>query len=168
MNALCMVLIYCVHTCCSQHNYRDLKPENLLVSKDGTIKITDFGLSASCGVGENHRRMRTVCGTPYYTDPSVFNCNGPKGYDGKLSLVYLNCLYVMCLSSKSLCCIRACTSWSHCSVMSTHVTRSVGITVVHTYNYSYCQCVHAATDTLAGIHTLSTHLHTMLHNSNIN
>jgi serine/threonine protein kinase len=62
---------------------RDLKPENLLVSKDGTIKITDFGLSASCGVGENHRRMRTVCGTPYYTDPSVFNCNGPKGYDGK-------------------------------------------------------------------------------------
>jgi serine/threonine protein kinase len=74
---LCVCAVFSLH-------YRDLKPENLLVSKDGTIKITDFGLSASCGVGENHRRMRTVCGTPYYTDPSVFNCNGPKGYDGKL------------------------------------------------------------------------------------
>lgn len=28
--------------------YQDMKPENLLVFKDGYVKITDFGLSETC------------------------------------------------------------------------------------------------------------------------
>jgi len=50
--------------------YRDLKPENLLLSADGHIIMTDFGISKE-GLAATTDRTSTFCGTPEYLAPEV-------------------------------------------------------------------------------------------------
>jgi len=51
--------------------YRDLKPENLLLTHDGHIKLTDFGFAK-----EIHNKSYTVCGTPDYLAPEIIARRG--------------------------------------------------------------------------------------------
>lgn len=54
--------------------YRDLKPENVLLDKDGHIRITDFGLSKQ-GMGMNEL-THSFCGTPEYLAPEIIKGTG--------------------------------------------------------------------------------------------
>eukprot|EP00181_Compsopogon_caeruleus_P001539 CAMPEP_0184686000 /NCGR_PEP_ID=MMETSP0312-20130426/20978_1 /TAXON_ID=31354 /ORGANISM="Compsopogon coeruleus, Strain SAG 36.94" /LENGTH=534 /DNA_ID=CAMNT_0027140657 /DNA_START=538 /DNA_END=2142 /DNA_ORIENTATION=- len=60
--------------------HRDLKPENLLVDANGTLKITDFGVSSMKGLGQD--LLYTACGTPYYAAPEIL-VGGNNGYNGQ-------------------------------------------------------------------------------------
>ncbi|KAL9410725.1 hypothetical protein AB3S75_044492 [Citrus x aurantiifolia] len=61
--------------------HRDLKPQNLLLDRDGNLKVSDFGLSALPEQIKNGM-LHTACGTPAYTAPEVV---ARRGYDGAVA-----------------------------------------------------------------------------------
>ncbi|XP_018473241.2 CBL-interacting serine/threonine-protein kinase 11 [Raphanus sativus] len=59
--------------------HRDLKPENLLIDDSGSLKVSDFGLSALTDQIRPDGLLHTLCGTPAYVAPEILS---KKGYDG--------------------------------------------------------------------------------------
>ncbi|MEO7425351.1 MAG: serine/threonine-protein kinase [Fibrobacteria bacterium] len=51
--------------------HRDVKPGNILITKDGWLKITDLGLAKDLSV-RDMTNVDTVLGTPYYMAPECF------------------------------------------------------------------------------------------------
>lgn len=65
--------------------HRDVKPSNLLISEQGQIKVTDFGLAKMEDV-LTHSRTGTFAGTPYYLAPELTLT--PKSKPGPWTDVY--------------------------------------------------------------------------------
>ena len=93
--------------------HRDVKPENLLIAPDGTIKISDFGLVRTRGMEEDSleqwarsgvfedfsgdiTRAGTIFGTPAYMAPEQFA--RPNEVDFRADIYALGCCMYECLT----------------------------------------------------------------------
>jgi NIMA (never in mitosis gene a)-related kinase len=51
--------------------HRDLKPQNVFLTSNGIVKLGDFGVAKS--LSSTTDLARTLCGTPYYFAPELWN-----------------------------------------------------------------------------------------------
>ena len=52
--------------------HRDIKPANILLTKDGTVKLCDFGLAKALDSDEKITKTGAIMGTPQYMSPEQF------------------------------------------------------------------------------------------------
>jgi serine/threonine protein kinase len=49
--------------------HRDIKPDNLMVNKQGDVKVTDFGLAVDLLESKKEERLKKLEGSPHYMSP---------------------------------------------------------------------------------------------------
>ena len=75
--------------------HRDLKPQNILVSNNCIVKITDFGLAKEY---EENILSDTICGSPIYMAPEILQNNK---YDNKADIWSLGVIFYELLTGKT-------------------------------------------------------------------
>jgi len=69
--------------------HRDLKPQNLLISNDGILKIADFGLARGYGIPVRNYTHEVV--TLWYRPPDVLL--GSKNYMTTVDIWSIGCIF---------------------------------------------------------------------------
>jgi Flp pilus assembly protein TadD len=67
--------------------HRDIKPSNIMVSTDGTVLLTDFGLARMVQAGESTLSQDMMVGTPQYISPE--QAQGESQLDGRTDIYSL-------------------------------------------------------------------------------
>lgn len=86
MLMLCRGLEYCHRHWCL---HRDLKPNNLLISPGGELKIADFGLARECG--DPGARMTSQVVTRWYRAPELLL--GSSAYSAGVDMWSVGCIF---------------------------------------------------------------------------
>ncbi|RKP23715.1 kinase-like domain-containing protein, partial [Syncephalis pseudoplumigaleata] len=76
--------------------HRDLKPSNILLTKEGQVKLGDFGLSVLLEM-DRLNEERTLCGTPNYMAPEIL-ARQPYGFAS--DIWSLGCVFVSMLTGR--------------------------------------------------------------------
>lgn len=77
--------------------HRDLKSQNILLSQDGEVKLTDFGVSTQ--LYSNFSRRNTTVGTPYWMAPEIILSNN-GGHSFKADIWSLGCCLYELMTGK--------------------------------------------------------------------
>jgi serine/threonine-protein kinase len=79
--------------------HRDLKPSNILIARDGTPMLTDFGLAKQAGGQADLTRSGILLGTPAYMSPE--QAGGRRAMIGPATDIYsLGCVLYFALTGR--------------------------------------------------------------------
>lgn len=78
--------------------HRDVRPENVILTKDGILKLTDFGTAKSFLDDDSLSRTGVVIGTPYYMSPEQIRSE--KVIDQRADLYALGASMYLLLTAK--------------------------------------------------------------------
>jgi cyclin-dependent kinase-like len=87
-------LLKAIHFCHSQNIiHRDIKPENILLSKDGVLKLCDFGFARSWSMG---LKLSPYVSTRWYRAPELLV--GDVCYGPGVDIWSVGCMFVEMLT----------------------------------------------------------------------
>ncbi|MBI4568901.1 MAG: protein kinase [Planctomycetes bacterium] len=77
--------------------HRDIKPDNILISRKKEVKIADFGLARATGMGSDITIQGQMIGTPYYMAPEQIQ---GRDVDGRTDIYGLGVTYYYMLTGR--------------------------------------------------------------------
>lgn len=85
---------------CHQHRvlHRDLKPQNILINRDGALKLADFGLARAFGIPVRSYTHEVV--TLWYRAPDVLM--GSRKYSTSVDIWSIGCIFAEMITSQPL------------------------------------------------------------------
>ena len=76
--------------------HRDIKPDNVLITKAGVVKVADLGLAKVLDDDMSMTQSGTGLGTPYYMPPE--QARNAKYVDGRSDIYALGCMLYYCVT----------------------------------------------------------------------